>query len=642
METNTSMGWAGRILKINLTDQSIQIIPLDLDIAKKYLGGRGLNSYALYQLATSDIDEFGPDNPLIVGVGPLCGTLVPAASKVTFTTKSPLSNIFGDSTMGGYFGPQLKYAGYDQIIITGKSQKPVYVLIDDDHIEIKEADHTIWGTDTWTVQKEIKRRHGNEFEVACIGQAGENLVRYANIMHGLKRAAGKFGIGAVMGSKKLKAIAVRGTRGVNVAHPDLLRGFARKTQDEIIAHPFYKTRSVYGTPHLQNTLSPLGILSTRNFETTSFEHYEKIGGIRITEEYSTRMRSCMGCPAHCTHYYVMKEGPYKNSFGEGPEFTMTSMVGDRCGISDLEGLLKLNELTNQYGMDCAAFGGILGWAMDCYEKGIIDKTDTDGLELFFGNAKAAIELAHRIAKREGFGNILAEGERRAPEIIGRGSEKHMQHCKGGIIIAEEPRALQGFGLAYLTSTRGSDHLRARYPLETIGNGPEVAEKLFGNKDASNPRIPQGKGIGVKWFEDLMTVVDALGICKFNYPGFMDIVSTPDVLAEGYYVVTGVKLSGQELLKIGERIYNVEKAFNVRLGLSRKDDNFSNPEKFLKEPLKDGSFKGQVFHLDIMLDEYYQARGWDDNGLPTRKNLEILDLREIADDLMRLGKLGKSV
>jgi len=361
----------------------------------------------------------------------------------------------------------------------------------------------------------------------------------------------------------------------------------------------------------------------------------------MEEEYAKGMRSCQGCPAHCAHYYKLTEGPYKGSYGEGPEFTVTSMVGDRCGISDMEALLKLNELMNQYGLDCAAYGGLLAWAMDCYEKGIIDKTDTDGLELNFGNAEAGIELLHKTVKREGFGNILAEGERRAAEILGRGSEKLMHHIKGGIIIAEEPRALPGFGLAYLTSTRGSDHLRARYSLETIGNGPEVAMRLFGSEDAANPRIPQGKGIGVKWFEHVMTVVDALGLCKFNYPSFFyDIPSIGEIMAEAYYLVTGVKLTGEELFKIGERIYNVEKAFNVRLGLDRKDDNFSNPEKFLKEPLKDGSFKGQVFPLDIMLDEYYKVRGWDNNGLPTRETLEMLDLGEIADELMSLGKLGK--
>jgi len=290
-------------------------------------------------------------------------------------------------------------------------------------------------------------------------------------------------------------------------------------------------------------------------------------------------------------------------------------------------------------MDAAAFGGLLGWAMDCYERGIINKADTDGLELNFGNYEAAIELVHKTAHREGFGNILAEGERRAPQIIGRGSEKLMHHCKGGIIIAEDPRALPGFGLAYLTSTRGSDHLRAEYTIESHPLGADMAKKLFGSEDAANPKTYKGKGKGVRWYEDINTVVDALGLCKFNYPRMLDnIESALAIMAEGFFIVTGIKISPEELRLSGERIFNVEKAFNARLGLSRKDDNFSNPEKFLEEPLKEGPFKGQIFSLEPMLDEYYEARGWGNDGLQTRKKLEELGLKDIADELEKLGKL----
>jgi len=639
MAEESFYGWAGRILKVDLTAGRVAVDPLNLEEAIKFLGGRGLNSWTLYNLVKNDFDEFSPDNPVIIGAGPLCGTLVPAANKFTFTTKSPLTNIFADSCAGGYFGPEIKYAGYDQILISGASKHPVYILIEDEDVQVLSAEH-IWGKDTWTTQKEIKRRHGDDFQIAAIGPGGENLVRYAGVIHGLKRAAGKFGIGAVMGSKKLKAVAVRGSKGVKVAHPDLLVNYTLDTVKEIKKSPLYQTRSIYGTPHLEDVLSPLGLMSTRNFRETSFDRFEDIGGIKLTEQYSKKMRSCMGCPAHCTHVYSLEEGPFKGVFGEGPEFTLTSMVGDRCGISDLEALLKINQLLNEYGMDSAAFGGIVGWAMDCYEQGIIDKNDTDGLELNFGNAQAVIELVHKTANRAGFGDILAEGEKRAPRLVGRGSEQYMHHSKGGIIIAEEPRALPGFGLAYLTSTRGSDHLRARYPLETIGDGAAVAQKLFGSKAAANPKTPEGKGVGVKWFEDLLAVVDSFGLCKFNYPAMMDIVSTPERLARGYFIVTGIETSPEELLQAGERIYNVEKAFNARLGLNRKDDNFSVPDKFLKEPLKDGAFKGQTFPLDEMLDEYYQARGWNTDGLQTRKKLLELGLEEIARELSDLGVLSE--
>jgi len=641
MAKDNSYGWCGKILNIDLTRRRFHITPLDRNLAGKFLGGRGMNSWVLYNLVRTDLDEFSPENPVIVGAGPLLGTLVPAANKYTFTSKSPSTNIFTDSCAGGYFGPELKYAGFDQIIITGSSDKPTYLLIDDDQVEILDA-HDFWGLDTWTTQKAIKHRHGDDFQVSCIGQAGEKLVRYAGVIHGLKRAAGKFGIGAVMGSKKLKAIAVRGTDGVRIAYPDQLMEFALATIEEIKGSPLYETRSVYGTPGLEEKLSELGAMSTRNFQTTSFEHHKEIGGIKLTEHFSERMRSCMGCPVHCTHVYSLKEGPHKGTYGEGPDFTLTSMVGDRCGIADLEALLRMNQLLNEYGMDAAAFGGLVGWAMDCYERGIIGKADTDGLELVFGNADATIELVHKTARREGFGNILAEGEKRAPQIIGRGSDQYMYHCKGGVIIAEDPRALPGFGLAYLTSTRGSDHLRAEYTIEASPDGREVARKLFGNEDAADPRTQKGKGKGVKWFEDMNTVVDSLGLCKFNYPRMMkDPTSTPDLLARAFYIVTGVQVTGEEMLRAGERIFNVEKAFNVRLGLARRDDNFSVPEKFLREPLNDGSFQGQVFHLDEMLDEYYDARGWGRDGLQKREKLEELGLDEIADELASLGKLSGS-
>jgi aldehyde:ferredoxin oxidoreductase len=634
---NKFNGWSGRVLKVDLTERRVEIVPLDLDMAKQYLGGRGLNGRVLYDLASTNVDEFGPDNPVIFGAGPLCGTLIPGASRYTVTAKSPSTNIFSDSSSGGYFGPELKYAGFDQVIVTGISEEPVYLVIEDDDVELRSADK-IWGKDTWTAQKEIRRLHGADFQIVCIGQAGENLIRYAGVIHGLKRAAGKYGMGAVMGSKKLKAIAVRGTRGVDIAHPDLLPDFSALLMRTIKESASYKTRSVYGTPYLQDILSPLGVLSTRNFETTMFERYKDIGGIRFTEEYASGMRGCMTCGLHCTHFYSLKEGPLKGTYGEGPEFTLTSMMGDRCGISDMEALLVINRLLNEYGMDCAAFGGLIAWAMDCYERGILTKADTEGLELHWGNADSTIELIHKTAKREGFGNVLAEGERRAPAIVGRGSELHMHHIKGGIVIAEDPRALPGFGLAYLTSTRGSDHLRAYFNLETTPGGAQAAEKLFGSPDAADPRTSKGKGKGVKWHEDLAAVTDSLGICKFNYQRCFDIWELPQLLARACFLVTGVEMSGKELLQAGERIFNVEKAFNVRLGWTREDDNFSNPDKFLEEPLKDGSFKGQVFPLNPMLDEYYEARGWGQDGYQTREKLEELGLQKIANELGTLGKL----
>lgn len=630
-------GWAGQLLYIDLNSGKAHREPLDLEMARTYLGGRGLNSRLLFNMVRGDIDEFGPENALIFGVGPLGGTLAPASSRYTVTSKSPSTNIFSDSCSGGQFGPELKLAGYDHLVFTGQADKPVYLLIDDDHVEISPADW-LWGENAWDTQKALRKRLGDDVQVATIGQAGENRVRYAGVLHGLKRAAGKFGMGAVMGSKKLKAIAVRGTKGIGIADP---RGFMTACKDvleEIKAHPFYKRRSVYGTPLQMELLNELGALSTRNFESSMDKDVDAISGVTLTRNYSSGMRSCYSCPVHCTHYYKLNDGRYKGAYGEGPEFTVTSMLGNRCGCYDLEAILKMNQLLNEYGMDPAATGGLLGWAMDCYAHGILNTSELDGLELTWGNGEAMIQLIHKTARREGFGAVLAEGEKRAPIIVGRGSEKLMHHIKGGIVIGEDPRALKGFGLAYITASRGSDHLRGYYILDQ-GGLVDVAAKVVGDPRAADPLTPIAKGIAVKWTEDYAAVVDALALCKFNYVSMVDLSRSPDRMAHLVTTATGWKVDGADLLEAGERIYNVEKAFNARLGLDRKDDNFSNPEKFLEEPLPDGGGKGEVFELGQMLDDYYRARGWGLDGLPARAKLEALGLKDAADELESMGRLS---
>ncbi len=632
-----TFGWAGKILRVDLSSGLTRSEPLDLEAARAYLGGRGLNSRLLYDMVRGNVDEFGPENALIFGVGPLGGTLAPASSRFTVTSKSPSTNIFSDACSGGLFGPELKLAGYDHLIFIGRSERPVYMLIEDDYVELRDA-AWLWGENAWDTQKALRKQLGDDVQIATIGQAGENRVRYAGVLHGLKRAAGKYGMGAVMGSKNLKAIAVRGTRGIDIADPKRYMAVCKTAHDEIKAHPFYKRRSVYGTPLQMEMLNELGALSTRNFESSVDEDVDAISGVRLTREYSRGMRSCFACPAHCTHYYRLEGGAYKGTYGEGPEFTVTSMIGNRCGCYDLEAILHINQLLNEYGMDPAAVGGLLGWAMDCYAHGILNSSELDGLELTWGNAQAMVALVHKIARREGFGTVLAEGEKRAPAIVGRGSEKLMHHIKGGVVIVEDPRALKGFGLAYVTATRGSDHLRGYYLLDQAGM-VDVADKLVGEPEAADPLTPKGKGKAVRYTEDYAAVVDALGLCKFNWIGMVDLTRSTDRMAELVSACTGWKADAAALLQGGERITNVERSFNARLGLDRKDDNFSNPEKFLKEPLPDGGGKGEVFELDEMLDDYYTARGWGLDGLPARPKLEQLGLKDVADELESIGRLS---
>lgn len=627
----TFSSWAGTVLEIDLSSNKISKKKLPEDVAKKFLGGRGFNSRKLFALVKPGIDALSPANVLMFSPGCLAGTLAPASDRFTVTAKSPLTDIFGDSNCGGGFASELKFAGYDQIIIFGKSEKPVYLWIDDDHVEIRDA-NAIWGKSTWEAAGYIKQEIGDpEVEVVSIGQAGENLVRYASIINWHKRAAGRTGMGAVMGSKHLKAIAVRGTKDLAVANPDAFEQACREAFSRIMTNPSYKRWAEYGTPLLLESCNELGMLGTRNFETNVDDKVDEYGGKKLREVFGKKMRGCLRCPLHCTHFFYVDSGEYKGEFGDGPEFGLTSLLGNKCGISDLPALLKMNNLCNQYGIDVATLGSMIAWAMDCYQRGIISDSDTDGISLEWGNHQGVIELIHKIVQREGFGSILAEGEKRAPTMIGKGSEKFMYHCKGLSYMIEDPRSTRLFGSTYFTSTRGGDHLRALATLD-LWRGVEPAELLFNDPSVADPLIVKGKGKALPWFENFCAVLDATGICKFTALCTW-LAINPNILVKLVNSATGLELSEEALLEIGARIFNLEKAFNSREGLTRKDDLPSVPEKLLKEPLNAGPGKGRVFELDEILDEYYLARGWDkETSLPRKETLANLGLDEVIPEL----------
>lgn len=633
-------GWAGRVLWVDLAKEKIRKEPLQKSLAKEYLGARGFNSACLFRLVNRGIDALSPENVLMFGVSPLAGTFAPSACRFTVTAKSPLTDIFGDSNCGGYFDSELKYAGYDQIVVTGKAKHPVYLWIDDDHTELKNAGH-LTGKSTWETQKIIRHELGEpDLQVACIGPAGENMVRFACIIHTLKRAAGRTGMGAVMGSKNLKAVVVRGTKGVKVAEPQAFEKACRDATEALKRHPFYATLSEYGTPLLMEDLNATGMLGTRNYESAVWDKAEEVGGEKLKEEYSAKMRGCFACPIHCTHFYVVNHGKFARTWGEGPEFAHTSLSGNKTGISDMPALLYMNNLANQYGLDVASLGSMIAWAMDCYSRAIISKEDADGLPLEWGNSESAIELVHRIATRQGFGNILAEGEKRAPKIVGKGSQNYMYEVKGMSPVIEDPRATKLFGFGYVTSVRGGDHLKGFGVLDCIGD-VDAAQQLFGIPEVADPLSTRGKGAAMKWHEDFCAAQDAAGICRFASMHIWFGVP-PNTIAKLVSTATGAELDETGLFTIGERIYNLEKAFNSREGLTRKDDNFSVPKKFLEEPLKDGPARGSVLDLDPMLDEYYDARGWDrKTGLQSRRKLEELDLKDIANELQSESTAIKS-
>jgi aldehyde:ferredoxin oxidoreductase len=622
---------------VDLSSRQVCETPLEAEWARHYLGGAGFNARRLIDLVPMDADPLGPGNVLMIGAGPLVGTFSPAGSgRFTITSKSPQSGIFGDAAMGGFFAAEMKFAGYDQIVFTGCSEKPVYVYLEDDQVSIRDASH-LWGQDTWQTQRLLfKELQDEKVQIVCIGPAGERRVRFANVMHMLKHAAGRSGMGAVMGSKNLKAVVARGRRGVKIARPKEFLEASREAYSLITSAPFYKNRSEYGTPLNMEALNEIGGVPVKNFQRSTWEEAWKVGGVRLKEEYSVKMLACFACPIHCTHYYTVKDGPYQGLYGHGPDYGLTGVFGPRCMISDLDALLKIDNLVNRYGMDSISACQMIAWAMDCFERGIFTSADFDGLEVRWGDPNVVIKLIEKIASRSGVGDVLAEGESRAPALMGRGSDRYMYHVKGLALSAEEPRSVKGFSFAYLTSTRGADHLKGSTIFD-VGSQAAAAERMFGIREIADPLSLVGKGIATKFGEDFNTLVDCIGQCKSATMNIIGYEKSPLVLSKLVSSATGVDFTPQELMTVGERVYHVEKAFNTLLGLTRKEDDFSPSEKFTKEPLMDGPGKGMVFERDAMLDEYYRARGWDvKTGLVPKAKYDELGLSDIGDRLAEKG------
>ncbi len=602
------------VLRIDLSGKRVLTEPLDIALAASFIGGRGINSTLLYQEVHAGIDPYSPENRIIFGTGPLTGTLSPGSGRYTVTSKSPLTGIHGDSNAGGFWGPELRFAGYDHLIIQGRAERPVYLWINDGSIEIRDASY-LWGKTTWETEIMIKEElEDPDVQVASIGPAGENLVRYACIINNLWRAAGRTGMGAVMGSKNLKAVAVRGTREVDVANPDALMEYVRELNNLILSDPTYSLWSKYGTPGLINPANMLGILVTENDRRSTFGHAEMISGETFCERFAIKSNSCFNCPMHCGHSYAAGA-----TFGGGPQFAALANLGSRCNNSDLESILKMNTLCNQQGLDVCSAGVALSFSMECFERGIISHRETDGIELDWGNSQSMIAVLEKISCRKGFGDILAEGAWRASQIIGKNSYRYAMTIKGADSPDYDPRALKGWGLAYAVSTRGGDHLRALPAVELL-NAPLEFEKL-GLPVIKDRFSYDNKAILVKWHEDIRAVADSLEICKFLT---RTTLLSPEYLVRLLELVTGVPITAGELLKAGERIINVERMFCVREGISRIHDTL--PERYVTEPLPDGPGKGETIHIEKMLDEYYTERGWDlMTGIPTMEKLQELGL-----------------
>lgn len=610
-------GWTGRALNVDLTSGKIQPYNLEKPILKKFLGGRGLTSYYLFEELKEKTDPLSPENILLFSAGPLVGTMWPTSSRITVAAKSPLTNGLGYAHAGGYFGPELKFAGYDLIHISGKARNPTYLHVENEKATLKSATH-IWGKTTSETIKTVQEETGR-CRVACIGPAGENLVRIASIMTDRDRAAGRCGLGAVMGSKNLKAVAVTGKNKVEAARPERFRELCLAALKRWSPqNPQLKGLSNLGTPWLIATKNETGDLPAKNHQTARFPWAEQISGETVREKYFVKPETCYSCPIHCRAYARVTEGKYAPLEGSRPEYESIDSLGPMCWIADFSVIMKANQLCGELGLDTISTGVTVSFAMELYEKGLISKKET-GLSLEWGDAESTLELIRMIAYREGFGDVLAEGTARASERIGGQASTFAMHVKGMEIPRQEPRTLKAFGLGHAVSNRGADHL---YALPTIDSArkTDVAKQLFPGKPVEqilDTKNPTYKPEIVVFSENYCAITDALGVCKFTTTE--TYVFVPSDLARALTALTGEDFTEADLLNCGERIVNLERCFNVREGFSRKDDQL--PQRFLKE-----SLEGSTVELDQMLSKYYRLRGWSNQGIPQKRKLSELELQ----------------
>ncbi|MGB9920743.1 MAG: aldehyde ferredoxin oxidoreductase family protein [Moorellales bacterium] len=629
-----------KVAIIDLTTENIEIKPIPLEMRRKYIGGRALDAYLLYNHMKPGVDPLGPDNVLVVSGGLLTGCLASGVSRTHVCAKSPLTGGFGSCNGGGFFSAELAYAGFHHLVIKGKAKKPVYLYVHNGKIEIRDASK-VWGTTVHDCQKLIRKELGDEeVKVLCIGQGGENLVRFANVMTGLKNSGGRTGMGAVMGSKNLKAIAARGTMDIKIAHPMEALEFNKRFIQLITSAKVNQTMGKIGTGFIWGATNSWGGVRVRNFQLNQLEDCETVEA-EYLDEISAKtigphhMSACFGCQVHCRPRYRIPEGwPYAGEYDEGPEYTSQGAFAGEPGIPIGEVVLVANHMVNMWGLDTLETGSLISWAMELYEKGILTLEDTGGLDLRFGNYEALFEMIRRIAFREGLGDILAEGGRRAAAKIGKGSEKYLIDVKGMQNLHSDERATPGLALNIAVSSRGSDHLRGRPAIDLYKLPEPVLRKIYSTPIpyngplSSDYRDYEGKAWQVVWHEHCYMGVDSVGICKYHTTFLgATLPNFPD-WAKAIYYNTGLEMTPEEIWYVAERGYNLERLFNLREGWTEKDDWLS--DRYFDEPLPLGApgIKGRKLDREKFRQiraEYYQHRGWDENGVPTPETLKRLGL-----------------
>lgn len=615
----------GKLLDVNLTNGDINISDLPEELVRKFLGGRGLGAWLLYENVEHGTDPLTPENVLVLSCGLLTGSAAPASARLHVGSRSPLTGLLGSSNVGGQFGATLRTCGFQAITVRGRAERPVSLYIEEGRAKIFEAER-LWGLDTWETESRLRNEMGSgEPEILAIGPAGENLVLFACIMTGRHNSAGRTGMGAVMGSKLLKTIVVLGKKEKIPIKDSPIASAVQDYIRQIRKSPLFQRYSTYGIAGSVKPADRMGVLATRNYRNVQFEHADEISGEKL-HEHVTRTKGCYRCPVHCKAEIRIAGGRFAGTEGARPEYETIAALGSKCGLGSGEAILYLTNLCNRLGVDTISTGSVIAFAMDLYDRGILSLWDTGGNSLTWGNDAAMEKLIHQIVYREGLGNILSQGVLRAAKLIGKGSEKFAFHVKGLEMTASDPRGLMGTALGYAVCTRGADFTNV-YALPESRWSPERAEAEFGTRKAADRFATEGKGVLVRRSMLVCAAIDCLGVCKVPA---LSIVGDFDLKSESLLTeaVTGEKLTSEDLLRVGERVINIERLFNLRHGATSEDDKI--PEKFLTDPVGEGPGKGKkVEGLESMLKEFCSAMGWDSEGVPSEEKLNELGLRGVG-------------
>ncbi|RJP19139.1 MAG: aldehyde ferredoxin oxidoreductase [Candidatus Abyssobacteria bacterium SURF_5] len=615
-----ALGYMGKLIRTKLTEGKVVSEPLNMDDARAFIGGAGLGTKIVYDEVPASADPLGPENKILFMTGPVTATKFPTSGRYEVCTKSPATGMWVDASSAGYWAAEFKKTGFDGIIAEGASSKPVYLWISDGKAELRDASH-LWGKDSVQTQEIIQKELGDsKICVLCIGEAGEKKVLMSAVMNDEGRAAGRAGVGAVMGSKNLKAIAVRGKQNPKLANPEFVGEMAKKFSHELSTNPLLEPMRAYGTAGSMDTAWITGDIPVQNWRKGLWkEGCISIGGKKMADTILKPHKACYNCPIRCSRWIKIDEGKFKME-GPGPEYETLGSFGSMLLNDDLESICHINELCNRYGIDTISAGCAVAFAMEAYENGVITKQDTGGVELKWGNVDAIIEMTHQIGQAKGLGALLGQGVKRAAKQLGKGSEKYAIHVKGLEVPMHDPRAFHGMAVNYATSPRGACHLHGAafiYDMGLIAPG-------FGVNYKQGRFDKKGKGLNTKAAQDQASFINSLVVCQFCGLGL-----SPFHAVHLLGAITGFAYQSKEIPLIAERITNLQRVFSLKCGVTAKDDVL--PERLLT-PLKEGGHAGKAADLESQLVEYYDVRGWNKEGVPTKAKLEQLGLEYAIKDL----------